>query len=395
MSKTKLTKSLRSGPDQNGYYGNFGGMYVGETLIRPLMELDDAFKSAIKDKKFIDEFHYHLKNFVGSPSPLYYAENLTKKIGGAKILFKQEHLNHTGSHKVRNALFQILLAKRMGKKKILVESGAGAHFSATAACAAKFGIPVEGVMGSVDIKRVSQNVIKAKHYGAKLNSTPGSLKDAITKVLKLWTSEPDSYYCCGSVVASNPFPKIVQYAQSFIGKELRDQILKQEKKLPNLLVGAVGGGSNFLGLIHEFLDEPQIKMLGVEAKNSAALTNGTIGIMQGMKSYMLQKKDGSSVLNAQSIAAGIQFYSVGPQHSYLKSIGRVQYTSASDREMLNAYKLLAKYEGICAALEPCAALSKTFSIAKNKPKNYIIVTSLCGRGDVNLDTIEEVIGNEF
>ena len=276
MSKTKLTKSLRSGPDQNGYYGNFGGMYVGETLIRPLMELDDAFKSAIKDKKFIDEFHYHLKNFVGSPSPLYYAENLTKKIGGAKILFKQEHLNHTGSHKVRNALFQILLAKRMGKKKILVESGAGAHFSATAACAAKFGIPVEGVMGSVDIKRVSQNVIKAKHYGAKLTSTPGSLKDAITKVLKLWTSEPDSYYCCGSVVASNPFPKIVQYAQSFIGIELRDQILKQEKKLPNLLVGAVGGGSNFLGLIHEFLDEPQIKMLGVEAKNSAALTNGSI-----------------------------------------------------------------------------------------------------------------------
>ena len=395
MAKTKIKKSLRSGPDKSGYYGEFGGMYVGETLIPPLKQLEKAFKDAIKDKKFINEFNYHLKHFVGSPSPLYYAERLSKKLGGAKILFKQEHLNHTGSHKVRNALFQIMLAKRMGKKKILVESGAGAHFSATAACAAKFGIPVEGVMGSIDIKRVSQNVIKAKHYGAKLTSTPGSLKDAITKVLKLWTSEPDSYYCCGSVVAAYPFPRIVQYAQSFTGKELREQILKQEGRLPDLLIGVAGGGSNFLGLIHEFLDEPKVKMLGVEAKNSAALTNGTIGVMQGMKSFMLQKKDGSGVLDAQSIAAGIQFYSIGPQHSYLKSIGRVQYTSSSDKETLNAYKLLAKYEGICAALEPCAALAKTFSIARKKPKNYLIVTSLCGRGDVNLDTIEEKIGHEF
>lgn len=395
MAKTKVKKSLRSGPDKNGYYGPFGSIFVGETLIAPLKQLHVAFEDAIRDKKFMAEYHYHLKHFIGRPSPLYYAENLTKKLGGAKILFKQEHLNHTGSHKANAALFQVLLAKRMGKKKILVESGAGAHFSATAACAAKFGIPVEGVMGSIDIKRVSQNVIKAKHYGAKLISTPGTLKDAITKVLKLWVSEPDSYYCCGSVVASHPFPRIVQFAQSVIGKELRKQILKQEKKLPDLLVGVAGGGSNFLGLIHEFLDEPKVKMLGVEAKNSAALSHGTVGIMQGMKSFMLQKKDGSGALNTQSIAAGIQFYSIGPQHSYLKSIGRVQYTSASDRETLDAYKMLAKYEGICGALEPCAALAKTFSIAKKKPKNYIIVTSLCGRGDVNLDTIEEKIGHEF
>lgn len=388
-------KSLRNGPDSKGYYGEFGGMYSGITLIPPLVELEKAFNEAIKDQSFLDEFDYYLKHFVGRPSPLYFAEGLTKKMGGAKILFKQEHLNHTGSHKITNALFQVLLAKRMGKKRLLCESGAGAHFSAVAACAAKFQIPLIGIMGDVDVKRVNQNIVKAKHYGAKLITTPGTLKDAITTTLKTWTADPDSYYVCGSSVASSPFPRIVQYAQSIIGRETREQIINMEGRLMDLCVGCVGGGSNFIGLIHEFLDEPNIKMIGVEASESAALTKGTIGIMQGMKSYMLQNEYGSITMGGPNISAGTQFYSVGPEHSYLKSIGRVEYRSCTDREMLDAYKMCAKYEGIIPALEPMAGLYHALKEAKEKPKDYIIVSGICGRGEKDLDQIESLIGKEF
>ena len=258
--------SLKTGPDELGYYGEgenaMGGIAVGETLMPALHELNQGFEEAIKDKNFLDEYAYHCKHYIGRPSPLYYAENLTKHIGGAKILFKQEHLNHTGSHKINNSLFQVLLAKRMNKKYLLCESGAGQHFSATAAVAAKFKLPLVGIMGDVDVKRVNQNIIKAKHYGAKLKAVPGTLKEAITEAIKTWTTDPDSAYICGSVVSAHPFPKIVAFAQSIIGKEIREQSMKQENKIPDMIIGCVGGGSNFAGAIYEFLDDKNVEKVG-------------------------------------------------------------------------------------------------------------------------------------
>ena len=395
-----MTKnSLKNGPDELGYYGEgesaMGGMAVGETLMPALHELNLAFEDAIKDKAFLDEFAYYCKHYIGRPSPLYYAENLSNKLGGAKILFKQEHLNHTGSHKITNSLFQVLLAKRMGKKNLICESGAGQHYSATAAVAAKFGIPLIGVMGEVDIKRVNQNIIKAKHYGAKLKAVPGTLKEAITDAIKTWITNPDYYYVCGSAVSSFPFPKIVQFAQSIIGRETREQCLEQEKKLPDMLIACCGGGSNLIGMIHEFLDEPNIKKIGVEAAETAALTHGTPNVMQGMKSYMLASSDGSKSLGGSSLGAGIQYFGVGPQHSHLKDQGAVTYTSATDKEILNAYKVVAQTEGISSALEPMAAAAEVLKQAKGKPKDFIIVLSLCGRGEKDLDTIEEHMGKDF
>ncbi len=392
--------SLKTGPDDLGYYGvgekAMGGMAVGETLMPALHELNDGFEDAIKDNDFLDEFAYYCKHYIGRPSPLYYAENLTKKLGGAKILFKQEHLNHTGSHKITNSLFQILLAKRMGKSHLICESGAGQHYSATAAVAAKFNMPLVGVMGDIDVARVNQNIIKAKHYGAKLKTVPGTLKEAITDAIKTWTTNPEYAYVCGSVVSSSPFPKIVAFAQSIIGREIREQSMSQEGKIPDMICGCVGGGSNFAGAIYEFLDEPSVTKIGVEAHETAALTNGTPGIMQGMKTYMLQTDDGAKSLGGMSLGAGITYFSVGPLHSYLKDQGAVQYSSATDKEMLEAYKIIAQTEGICSALEPMAAAAEIiFRQAKDKPKDYIICLSLCGRGEKDLDTIQEHIGKDF
>ena len=396
---SEIKNSLKNGPDELGYYGEgknaMGGMASGEILMPVLHELNKGFKEAIKDKSFLDEYAYYCKHYIGRPSPLYYAEALTKKLGGAKILFKQEHLNHTGSHKANNSLFQILLARRMKKKALICESGAGQHFSATAAIAAKFSMPLTGVMGDVDVKRVNQNIIKAKHYGAKLKTVPGTLKEAITEAIKIFSTNPEYAYICGSAVSSFPYPLIVQFAQSIIGQELRKQSLEQEGKLPNMLVGCVGGGSNFMGLIHEFLDDKEIEKVGVEAAETAALTKGTHGIMQGMKTYMLQNTDGSKSLGGASLGAGIQYFSVGPQHSFLKDQGAVKYTSATDDEILDAYKLIAQTEGICSALEPMAAASYVIKTAPKKPKDYIICLNLCGRGEKDLDTIQEHIGKDF
>ena len=395
-----MTKnSLKTGPDELGYYGEgekaMGGIAVGETLMPALHELSQGFEEAIKDKNFLDEYAYYCKHYIGRPSPLYYAENLTKQLGGAKIIFKQEHLNHTGSHKINNSLFQVLLAKRMGKKYLLCESGAGQHYSATAAVAAKFGLPLVGIMGDVDVQRVNQNIIKAKHYGAKLKAVPGTLKEAITEAIKTWTSDPDSAYICGSVVSAHPFPKIVAFAQSIIGREIREQSLQQEGKIPDMIIGCVGGGSNFAGAIYEFLDDKHVEKIGVEAAETAALSNGTPGIMQGMKTYLLQSEDGAKSLGGNSLGAGIQYFGVGPLHSYLHDQKAVTYTSATDEEILNAYKMIAKYEGISSALEPMAAAAHLIKIAKDKPKNYLICLSLCGRGEKDLDTLEQYIGKDF
>ena len=395
-----MTKnSLKTGPDELGYYGEgetaMGGMAVGETLMPALHELNQGFEEAIKDKEFLDEFAYYCKHYIGRPSPLYFAENLTKELGGARILFKQEHLNHTGSHKITNSLFQVLLAKRMGKKSLICESGAGQHYSATAAVAAKFSMPLTGVMGDIDVARVNQNIVKAKHYGAKLKTVPGTLKEAITFSIKTWTSNPEYAYICGSVVSSSPFPKIVAFAQSIIGREIREQSMSQEGKIPDMICGCVGGGSNFAGAIYEFLDEPSVKKIGVEAHETAALTNGTPGIMQGMKTYMLQTDDGSKSLGGSSLGAGIQYFSVGPQHAFLKDQGVVKYTSATDKEILEAYKLIALTEGICSALEPMAGAAELIKQAKNKPKDYLICLNLCGTGEKDLNTIQEHIGKDF
>ena len=396
---SEIKNSLKNGPDELGYYGEgknaMGGMASGETLMPVLHELNEGFKEAIKDESFLDEYAYYCKHYIGRPSPLYYAEALTKKLGGAKILFKQEHLNHTGSHKANNSLFQILLARRMKKKALICESGAGQHFSATAAIAAKFSMPLTGVMGDIDVKRVNQNIIKAKHYGANLKTVKGTLKEAITEAIKIFSTNPEYAYICGSAVSSFPYPFIVQFAQSIIGQELRKQSLEQEGKLPNMLVGCVGGGSNFMGLIHEFLDDKEIEKVGVEAAETAALSKGTHGIMQGMKTYMLQNADGSKSLGGASLGAGIQYFSVGPQHSFLKDQGAVKYTSATDNEILDAYKLIARTEGICSALEPMAAASYVIKTAPKKPKDYIICLNLCGRGEKDLDTIQEYIGKDF
>ena len=398
MSSEKKN-SLKNGPDELGYYGEGekarGGFAVGETLMPNLKELQKAFESAIKDQKFLDKFFYYCKHWIGRPSPLYFAENLTKKIGGAKIYFKSEHLNHTGSHKVTNCLFQTLLALRMHKKRVLVESGAGAHFSAAAATCSKFNLPILGVMGNTDINKVNSNIVKAKHYGAKLEAVDGSLKEAITHVLKKWSNDPESYYMCGSAVASSPFPRIVQYAQSIIGKEIREQCLEHEGKLPNEILACLGGGSNSLGAFHEFLDDKEVKLVGVEGETSAALSKGTIGIMQGMKTYMIQSKDGGIAEQTRDLPSGINYFSVGPQHSYLKDIGRAEYTYATDDEILDTYKLVAQTEGICSALEPMAAVCETIKRAKGKPKNYILVASLCGRGEKDLDVIEKLRGKDF
>ena len=398
MSSEKKN-SLKNGPDELGYYGEGekarGGFAAGEVLMPNLIELQKAFESAIKDQKFLDKFFYYCKHWIGRPSPLYFAENLTKKIGGAKIYFKSEHLNHTGSHKVTNCLFQTLLALRMNKKRVLVESGAGAHFSAAAATCSKFNLPILGVMGNTDINKVNSNIVKAKHYGAKLEAVDGSLKEAITHVLKKWSNDPESYYMCGSAVASSPFPRIVQYAQSIIGKEIREQCLEHEGRLPNEILACLGGGSNSLGAFHEFLDDKEVTLVGVEGETSAALSKGTIGIMQGMKTYMIQSKDGGIAEQTRDLPSGINYFSVGPQHSYLKDIGRAEYTYATDDEILDTYKLVAQTEGICSALEPMAAVCETIKRAKGKPKNYILVANLCGRGEKDLDVIEKLRGKDF
>jgi len=397
-----MTKnSLKNGPDEFGYYGEFGSRYAPEILMPNLIELEKAFNDAIKDKKFIDEFEYCLKEWVGRPNPLYFAEQLTKQIGGAKIYFKSDHLNHLGAHKINNSLFQILLAKRMGKTKVLCETGAGAHLIATAATCAKFNLPCIGYMGKDDLFKQSTNALKAKLFGAKViecvdgTGEKGVLKDACTAVLKAWSNDPDAFYCCGSAIGPHPFPRIVQYAQSVIGKEIKEQILEKEGRLPDAIVACIGGGSNLIGSVHEFLDDKEVELHGVEPEHSAALTNGTVGIMQGFKSFMLQSDSGDATLSTQSLASGINFYSAGPEHAYLKSIKRIHFSHVSDNEAFDAFQLICKTEGILIAFEPAFAVAHGIKLAKKMGKNKILVLNICGRGDKDIDTAERMLGDKL
>ena len=386
-------------PDKKGYFKNFGGKYVPETLMVALEELESAYLKSKKDAGFKKELDYYLRNYAGRPTPLYFAANLTKRLGGAKIYLKREDLLHTGAHKINNTLGQVLLAKQMGKRRIIAETGAGQHGVATATVSALFGLECCIYMGEEDIKRQALNVFRMKLLGAEVSpvaSGSKTLKDAINETLRDWvTNIRTTHYILGSVVGPHPYPMIVRDFQSVIGKECRNQILKLEGRLPDYLVACVGGGSNSIGLFHPFYKD-RVKFIGVEAgglglassKHSATLLKGEIGILHGSKSYVLQNSDGQ-ILTTHSVSAGLDYSGVGPEHSYYKETGRAKYVAASDKEALSGFKMLSEIEGIIPALEPAHAIAYVSKLAPKLSKKDIIVVCLSGRGDKDIDIVRK------
>lgn len=397
-----LPNSYRQGPDANGHFGAYGGRYVAETLMPLILDLEAAYASARQDQSFIDEMNYYLEYYVGRPSPLYYAERLTEHLGGAKIYFKRDELNHTGAHKINNCLGQVLLAKRMGKTRIIAETGAGQHGVATATIAARFGLPCVVYMGAVDMERQKPNVFRMKLLGAEVvpvTSGAHTLKDAMNEAMRDWVANVhDTFYCIGTVAGPHPYPAMVRDFQSVIGNEAREQLHKAEGRLPDLLVAAIGGGSNAMGLFYPFLDEDSVRMHGVEAaghgvdtdQHAASLTKGTPGILHGNKTYLLQDDDGQ-IIEAHSISAGLDYPGVGPEHAWLHDLKRVDYVSATDNDALSAFKLCAQLEGILPALEPAHALAHVIRVAPTMPKDKIIVMNMCGRGDKDIFTVAEAL----
>ncbi len=394
--------SYKCFPDKYGKFGDYGGRFVAETLMPLILDLEKQYNKYKDNKAFIKEFLYLAKNFIGRPSPLYYAKNLTKYLGGAKIYFKRDELNHTGAHKINNCLGQVLLANRMNKKRIIAETGAGQHGLATATVCALFGLKCIIYMGAKDIKRQKPNVLKMKLLGAEIievNSGSSSLKDAMNEALRDWVSNVDNtFYIIGTAAGPHPYPMMVRDFQSVIGKEVRKQIMDYEKKLPDSLVACIGGGSNSLGLFHEFLDEKNVKLYGVEAggkglktgKHASSLLAGKPGVLHGNKTYILQNKDGQ-IREAHSISAGLDYPGIGPEHSWLKDLGRVQYFSVKDNQAIEALKLCSKLEGIIPALEPSHALYFVTKFAPKQKKNHVLVMNLCGRGDKDLDAISNLL----
>ncbi len=390
-------------PDKRGYFGEFGGKFVPETLMNALEELEKAYSSAKKDKRFQKELKYYLSQYAGRPTPLYFAQKLTEKLGGARIHLKREDLCHTGAHKINNTLGQGLLAKRMGKKRIIAETGAGQHGVATAVAAALLDLECEIYMGTEDIKRQSLNVFRMKLLGSKVipvKSGSGTLKDAINEALRDWvTNIRTTHYLLGSTVGPHPYPMMVRDFQSVIGKEVREQILKQEGRLPDYLVACVGGGSNSLGLFHPFYRDKKVKFIGIEAagkgiktgRHSSPLLAGSVGVLHGSKSYLLQNRDGQ-VKETHSIAPGLDYPGVGPEHSFYKRTGRAKYAPITDREALKAFLLLAQTEGITPALESAHAVAYVVKLAPKLSKNKIIVINLSGRGDKDVHIVAETLG---
>ena len=386
-----------------GEFNQYGGQYVPEELKRALDNLEEAYLKVKDDQEFREEFNRYLKDYVGRPSAMYYAENLTKEIGGAKIYLKREDLNHTGAHKINNALGQVLLAKRMGKKKIIAETGAGQHGVATATVAAMFGMECEIFMGEEDIERQGSNVRKMKLLGAKVNSvTEGTktLKDAVNAAIDYWVANvEDTFYLLGSAVGPHPYPTMVKDFQSIIGKEAKQQIIEKEGRLPDYVVAAVGGGSNAIGIFSEFLPHEEVKIVGVEAGglglhtqfHAARIPGGKTGIIHGMKSYVMSDDEGN-ILPAYSISAGLDYPSIGPEHAYLNDIKRVEYIYITDDEALNAFFTLTKTEGIIPALESSHGLAHAMKLAKTLSKDKIILVNLSGRGDKDRDIIEKTAG---
>ena len=395
-----IKNSFKNLPNEKGYFGSFGGRYVSETLMPLILEVEKEYEKIKNESEFKEKLNHYMETYIGRPSPLFFAERITKDLGGPKIYFKRDELNHTGAHKINNCMGQILLAKKMGKKRIIAETGAGQHGVATATVCALFGLPCIVYMGEKDIKRQSPNVFRMKLLGAEIRSvTTGSksLKDAMNEALRDWvTNVRDTFYIIGTAAGPHPYPAMVRDFQSIIGEEVRDQILKAEKKLPNLLMACIGGGSNALGLFHEFLDEKQIEMIAVEAaghgidsgNHAASLSGGKPGILHGNKTYLLQSNDGQ-IDEAHSISAGLDYPGIGPEHSYLFEQKRVQYMSATDKEAIEAFQYCCNLEGIIPALEPSHALAVLKKIAKNYSKDKIVVMNMCGRGDKDIFTIAE------
>jgi len=393
--------SLRTGPDSNGRFGIHGGRFVAETLMPLILEVEKSYEEAMKDTFFLNDLDMYRRDYIGRPSPLYLAERLTEYFGGAKIYLKRDELNHTGAHKINNVIGQILLAKRMGKNKIIAETGAGQHGVATATACALFGFECEVFMGAIDIERQKPNVQRMQLLGAKINSVTsgkGTLKDAMNDALRYWVSNANShFYIIGTAAGPHPYPKMVRDFQSIIGEEAKKQILEKENRLPNVLVACIGGGSNALGLFHPFLDDKEVEIFGVEAAgkglktnfHAASLSAGTPGILHGNRTYLLQDDDGQ-IIDAHSISAGLDYPGIGPEHSWLHDIGRIKYLSSTDEESITAFELCSKLEGIIPALEPAHALHITGELAK-KRKGEIIIMNMCGRGDKDLSSVLPLI----
>ena len=392
-----MRNSYKNLPDDKGHFGKFGGRYVAETLMPLILDLEKSYDKAKKDSKFKSEMDYLLKDFVGRPSPLYFCERLTSHLKGPKIYFKRDELNHTGAHKINNCIGQILLAKRMGKKRIIAETGAGQHGVAVATVAAKFNFPAVIYMGSKDIKRQAPNVFRMKLLGAEVRSVESgskSLKDAMNEALRDWVTNVDStFYIIGTVAGPHPYPMMVRDFQSVIGYEAKDQIKKAEGRLPDLLIACIGGGSNAMGLFYPFLNDTNVKMIGVEAageglnkKHAASIAKGQLGVLHGSKSYILQDKDGQ-ITETHSISAGLDYPGIGPEHAWLKDNKRVEYVSVTDNEALDAFKLCSQIEGIIPALEPSHALAYLIKKAPRMSKNNIIILNMCGRGDKDIFTV--------
>ncbi|WP_028793519.1 tryptophan synthase subunit beta [Thalassobaculum salexigens] len=398
MASPAPANSLRSGPDKDGHFGIFGGRYVAETLMPLILQVEEAYTAAKLDPEFQREFEYYQKHYIGRPSPLFFAERLTNHFGGGKLYFKRDELNHTGAHKINNVIGQALLARRMGKTKIIAETGAGQHGVATATACALFGMECEVFMGAVDVERQKPNVDRMRLLGAKVHPvTSGSstLKDAMNEALRYWVSKPDThFYIIGTVAGPHPYPAMVRDFQSVIGIETREQMLEAEGRLPDTLVAAIGGGSNAMGLFHPFLDDTDVALVGVEAggygidtgQHAASLTGGRPGVLHGNRTYLLQDEDGQ-ITEAHSISAGLDYPGIGPEHSWLHELGRVNYVSVTDDEALEAFALCTRKEGIIPALEPSHALAHVAKMIGDLPKDHIVVMNLCGRGDKDVDAV--------
>ncbi len=396
-------ESFRSGPDDRGHFGIFGGRFVAETLMPLILDVEAAYNKYRNDPEFLGELAYYARDYIGRPSPLYFAQRLTGELGGARIYFKRDELNHTGAHKINNTLGQILLAKRMGKRRIIAETGAGQHGVAAATVCALFDLPCVVYMGETDIKRQAPNVFRMKLLGAEVipvTSGTATLKDAMNDALRDWVANvEDTFYIIGTAAGPHPYPEMVRDFQCVIGLEARQQILEKENRLPDTILACIGGGSNAIGLFHPFLDDAAVSLIGVEAaghgietgQHAASLSGGQPGVLHGNRTYLLQNNDGQ-ICDAHSISAGLDYPGIGPEHSWLHQIGRVEYVSVTDQEALDAFQLCCRTEGIIPALEPAHALAHVAKIAPNMATHQIIVMNLCGRGDKDVFTVAAALG---
>ena len=404
---SEMLNSYRTGPDERGRFGDFGGRFVSETLMPLILDLEAEYEKAKTDPSFWAEMDDLWKHYVGRPSPLYFAPRLTERLGGAKIYLKRDELNHTGAHKINNVLGQILLARRMGKTRIIAETGAGQHGVATATVCAKFGLKCIVYMGATDVERQKPNVFRMKLLGAEVipaTSGRATLKDAMNEALRDWvTNVRDTFYCIGTVAGPHPYPAMVRDFQSIIGKEAKAQLHEAEGRLPDSVVACIGGGSNAMGLFHPFLDDKSVRIIGVEAgghgvddrnEHAASLTGGRPGVLHGNRTYLLQDDDGQ-ILEGHSISAGLDYPGIGPEHAWLHDMGRVEYVSVTDKEALDAFRLSCETEGIIPALEPCHALAHVAKIAPDLPKDHLMVMNMCGRGDKDIFTVADALGAEM